>query len=57
MKMNDSDYIESIVSKKGLTYLNTINFDQNLEESIGNSSKLLNTDFMKNLDKIVEKIV
>jgi ATP-binding protein involved in chromosome partitioning len=57
MKMNDSDYIKSIVSKKGLTYLNTINFDQNLEESIGNPSKLLNTYFMKNLDKIVEKIV
>ena len=57
MKMNDSNYIENIVSKKGLTYLNTIYFDQNLEESIGNSSKLLKTDFMKNLDKIVEKIV
>jgi ATP-binding protein involved in chromosome partitioning len=57
MKMNDSNYIEKFVSKKGLTYLNTIDFDQNLEESIGNSSKLLNTDFMKNLDKIVEKIV
>jgi ATP-binding protein involved in chromosome partitioning len=57
MKMNDSNYIESIVSKKGLIYLNTIYFDQNLEESIGNSGKLLKTDFMKNLDKIIEKIV
>jgi len=57
MKMNDSNYIESIVSKKGLTYLNTIYFDHRLEESIGNSDKLLKTDFMKNLEKIVEKIV
>ena len=57
MKMNDLDYIESIVSKKGLTYLNSIYFDQNLEESIGEPSKLLKSDFMKNLDKIIEKIV
>jgi ATP-binding protein involved in chromosome partitioning len=57
MKMNDSDYIESIVSKKGLTYLNSIYFDHKLEESIGKPSKLLKSDFMKNLDKIVEKIV
>jgi len=57
MKMKDSNYIENIVTKKGLTYLNTIYFDQNLEESIGDSDKLLKTDFMTNLDKIVEKIV
>ena len=57
MKMNDSDYINSIVIKKGLTYLNSIYFDHNLEDSIGEPSKLLKSDFMKNLDKIVEKIV
>ena len=57
MKMKDSNYIENIVTKKGLTYLNTIYFDQNLEESIGDSGKLLKTDFMTNLDKIIEKIV
>jgi ATP-binding protein involved in chromosome partitioning len=57
MKMNDSDYIDIIVSKKGLKYLNSIYFDHNLEESIGKSGKLLKSDFMKNLDKIVNKIV
>jgi ATP-binding protein involved in chromosome partitioning len=57
MKMNDSNYIENIVSKKNLTYLNSISFDKNLEESIGSSDKLLKSDFIKNLDKIVENIV
>ena len=57
MKMNDSDYIEGIVTKKYLTYLNSIYFDNNLEESIGKPGKLLKSDFMKNLDKIVDKIV
>ena len=56
MKMSDSNYIEDSVSKMGLTYLNSISFDQNLEESIGNASKLLETDFMKDFDKIVDKI-
>jgi len=57
MKMNDSDYIDNVVSKKGLTYLNSIYFDHALEESIGSLGKLLKSDFMKNLDKIVKKIV
>lgn len=57
MKMNESNYIDNIVSKEDLKYLNSIYFDRNLEESIGNSGKLLKSDFMKNLDKIVEKIV
>jgi len=56
MKMLDSNYIKDIVSKMGLTYLNSISFDQNLEESIGNASKLLESDFMKDFDKIVDKI-
>jgi ATP-binding protein involved in chromosome partitioning len=56
MKMTDSNYIENNVSKMGLTYLNSISFDQNLEGSIGNVDKLLETDFMKDFDKIVDKI-
>jgi len=56
MKMTDSNYIENNVSKMGLTYLNSVSFDQNLEGSIGNADKLLETDFMKDFDKIVDKI-
>jgi len=56
MKMIGSNYIKNSVSKIGLTYLNSIPFDQNLEKSIGNADKLLETDFMKDFDKIVDKI-
>lgn len=56
MKMTASNYIEDSVSKMCLTYLNSISFDQNLEKSIGNPNKLLNTDFMKDFGKIVDKI-
>jgi hypothetical protein len=54
--MTDSDYIEDNVSKMGLTHLNSISFDNNLEDSIGNPNKLLESDFMKDFDKIVAKI-
>ena len=56
MKMIDSNYVKDSVFKMGLTYLNSISFDQNLEGSIGDAGKLLETDFMKDFDKIVDKI-
>jgi len=40
----------------GLPYLGSISFDKNLEESIGKPDRLLDADFMKNLDKILEGI-
>jgi ATP-binding protein involved in chromosome partitioning len=57
MKMTDSGYIEDNVSKMGLTHLNSIYFDINLEDSIGNPNKLLESDFMKDFDKIVTKSI
>lgn len=56
MKMIDSNLVKDNVSKMGLTYLNSIYFDQNLEGSIGDANKLLETDFMKDFGKIVDKI-
>ena len=56
MKMIDSNYVKDSVSKMGLTYLNSIYFDQNLEGSIGDANKLLETDFMKDFGKIIDKI-
>jgi ATP-binding protein involved in chromosome partitioning len=56
MKMIESYYIEDIVSKMEFTYLNSINYDKNLEESIGYPDKLLDTMFMKDFEKIVKKI-
>jgi len=57
MKMIKSNYIKDIVSKIDFTYLNSISYDKNLEESIGNPNKLLNTLFMKDFEKIVKKIM
>jgi ATP-binding protein involved in chromosome partitioning len=57
MKLSDSNYIKNNVSKMELKYLNSIFFDQNLEESIGNANALLRTDFMKDFDRIVDKII
>jgi ATP-binding protein involved in chromosome partitioning len=55
MKMTKSNYIKDCVLKMGISYLNIISFDQNLEDSIGYPNKLLKTDFMKDLDKIITK--
>jgi len=57
MKMTDSNYIANIVKKMNIKYLNSINFDKHLEDSIGISKKLLNSSFMNSLDKIVEEII
>ena len=56
MKLTESNYVENSVSKMHLSFLNSIYFDHSLEESIGNPDKLLDTDFMKDLNKIVDKI-
>ena len=57
MKMNESDLVKDTVSKMNLSYLNSISFDHYLEDAIGYPDDLIKTDFMKDLDKIVDKIV
>ena len=56
MKMIESNYVKDGVSKMNLTYLGSIDFDQQLENSIGNIDKLPKTDFMKDLNKIISSI-
>jgi len=56
MKMKKSDYIKDKTLEISIKYLDSIYFDQNLEESIGNPDKLLETSFMRDLDKIISKI-
>ena len=56
MAMTKSSFIQNEVGKLGLPYLGSISFDKNLEESIGKPDRLLDADFMKNLDKILEGI-
>ncbi|KYK25868.1 ATP-binding protein [Thermoplasmatales archaeon SG8-52-1] len=57
MQMKSSDFIKTNVSKLDISYLNSIKLDKNLEESIGVPKKLLITDFMKDFEKIIEKII
>jgi len=56
MKMGESNYIKDLINGYNLPYLNSIMFDNDLEESIGLPDQLKNTSFMKDLDKIVNKI-
>ena len=55
MKMNESSYVKDNVSRMGLNYLNSVYFDENLEDSIGEPDKIIDTSFMKDLDKIIMK--
>jgi ATP-binding protein involved in chromosome partitioning len=57
MQMKQSNLIFDKVKRIGLPYLNTIKFDENLEDSLGNLDLLNNTGFMKDFDKIIEKII
>ena len=57
MQMKPSDYIKTNLSKMNIYYLNSIKLDKNLEESIGEPKLLLQTDFMKDFEKIIEKII
>jgi ATP-binding protein involved in chromosome partitioning len=57
MKIADSDYIKDSVSKMKIKYLGSIAFDKNLEELLGNPKKLQSSDFMKDLNNILNKVV
>ncbi|MDH7507092.1 MAG: Mrp/NBP35 family ATP-binding protein [Candidatus Thermoplasmatota archaeon] len=57
MKIENSNYIKNDVSKMKIRYLGFISFDKNLEQSIGNKTNLFKTNFMKDLKKILNKIV
>lgn len=57
MQMKQSDIIINNVSKMGISYLNSIKFDDNLEDSIGKPNLLLETDFMKDFNEIIKKFI
>ena len=57
MKMTESEYIKDSVKKVGFNLLGSVMFDNKLEDSIGNCNNILTTDFMKDFEKIVEKII
>jgi len=49
MKIVKSSHVEEQMTAIGVPFLGEIDFDRNLEESVGDSDKLLNTDFAKKL--------
>jgi len=51
-----SHFIKNIICKMRLSYLGSISFDQNLENSIGSPDKLLKTNFMNDLNGIIKCI-
>jgi len=55
MKLDDSDYIKNNVSDFSIKYLGSILFDKNLEEGIGSPAILLQSNFSKDLDKIITR--
>jgi ATP-binding protein involved in chromosome partitioning len=56
MKMDQSNTIQEQTLKLGLTYLGKIPYDSNIEESIGNTSKLLKTEFARKMEQIASEI-
>ena len=57
MVMTKSSFVKNEINQMKMPYLGSLSFDYNLEKSIGLPDKLVKTDFMRDLDKIVEKII
>lgn len=57
MKMTESSYVKDSISKMKIKYLGCVPFDKNLEGAIGNPSKLQKTNFKKDLENVLGKIV
>jgi len=55
MKMTDSSFIRENVEKFKVSFLGEIKFDYELENSIGDVNKLLETDFARSLEKLVSQ--
>jgi MinD superfamily P-loop ATPase len=56
MSMSESPFIRGEICEMDLSYLGSISFDKNLENSIGNTDKILKTNFMKDLSKTTKSI-
>jgi len=57
MKSGFSHLIENVLKSSKTRFLGSIEFDKDLEESIGDPEKLMATRFAKDLEKIARKIV
>jgi ATP-binding protein involved in chromosome partitioning len=57
MKVNDLTLIQDYAKGKDFNYLGSISYDLDLEGSIGFPNKLMNSCFMNDFGKVVEKII
>jgi len=55
MKMKDSPFIKKKIEEKDITFWGQVPFDPLLEENLGDVTRLLETEFSKGLEAIVEK--
>ncbi len=55
MTMAKNQFIRNEICHMKLKYLGSISFDHNLESTVGDVNKILRTDFMQDLSKIVEE--
>jgi len=55
MTMAKNQFIRNEICQMKLKYLGSISFDPNLESTVGDVNKILRTDFMQDLSKIVEE--
>ncbi len=56
MKMKESQFIQRQVECKGIRFLGEIPFDATLEEAIGTLDRLLETEFSRKLEEILEDL-
>jgi ATP-binding protein involved in chromosome partitioning len=57
MKVNDLTFIFDYAKEKDFQYLGSVSYDWDLEGAIGFPDKLINTSFMKDFEKVVEKLL
>jgi len=53
MKIRESSFVMEQIKTFNVPFLGSINFDENLEDSIGNVNQLIETNFAQNIRKIV----
>ena len=56
MKMKNESFVKDRLKDMNINYLGAVNYDDSLEDSIGMPKEMLNTEFMKDFEKIVQKI-
>jgi ATP-binding protein involved in chromosome partitioning len=57
MQMKNNEFTKKKIANTKLQYLGGIRYDENLEDSIGNPRKLIKTEFMQDMCKILDSVI